>query len=101
MAMSHDAFDERDYLRDVLSDSQVHRWRQNLERSRDISTTGDCHAQTRLDGVAAILSQEHHDGPAIHLAFPAWCPYQLSTDRTTGGEQGAGQPTWCQECKIN
>lgn len=35
MAVSHDALDESDDLRDVLGDSQVHCWRQNLGGSRD------------------------------------------------------------------
>lgn len=35
MAVSHDAFDKSDDLRDVLGDSQVHCWRQNLGGSRD------------------------------------------------------------------
>lgn len=38
MAMSNDPFDERNDLRYVLSDSQVHRWRQNLGESRDAGT---------------------------------------------------------------
>jgi hypothetical protein len=35
MAVSNDALDESNDLRDVLSDSQIHSWRQNLGGSRD------------------------------------------------------------------
>lgn len=56
MAVSNDAFNETDDLWDVLSDSQVHRWRQNLERRRDTGTrviskvTGSCPDPAQQDG---------------------------------------------------
>lgn len=45
MAMSHDSFDERNDLWDVLGDSQVHGRRQDLGGGRDAGTTGDSRAQ--------------------------------------------------------
>lgn len=44
MAMGNDALDERDDLRDVLGDSQVHGWRQDLGGSRDVGTMGESRA---------------------------------------------------------
>jgi hypothetical protein len=37
MSMSNYSFNEGNYLRDIFSDSQVHRGRQNLEESRDVT----------------------------------------------------------------
>lgn len=45
VAVSNDAFDERDDLRDVLGDSQVHGWRQNLGGGRGVDTKGHFRAQ--------------------------------------------------------